>query len=298
MAARTPSVGGGARTGAPVSTLRHSPGSARIAHLAALALAACVGWMCSCASVGAPVSRLAAEWSALSASPAELALLAEETLRTTRSPGAMARAAVAVEKAYDLATGAERGRIAELGCRVYIALSERMGEREWRSLLARRAVNWVARGRRASPDERIWDYHEGAAWGLIASSDLAPGRSLQERVEAPLLKLVDSDEGAGIEQGGSLRILGTLYVSAPPWPAGVGDIDEGFALLERAVHDYAGHPLNHFFIAKAYAKVGHVDAARKAFRRMLAFPREGEWAIIGGPFRLEARQLLRDLRTR
>jgi len=54
-----------------------------------------------------------------------------------------------------------------------------------------------------------------------------------------------------IEDGGPLRVLGILYVRAPAWPLGPGDLDRALELLNRAAEEYPSHPLNHLFLAEA-----------------------------------------------
>lgn len=53
------------------------------------------------------------------------------------------------------------------------------------------------------------------------------------------------------DQGGPLRVLGLLYLMAPPWPQGIGDGDKALTLLRQAAEHYPGHPLNHLFYAQA-----------------------------------------------
>ncbi len=54
-----------------------------------------------------------------------------------------------------------------------------------------------------------------------------------------------------VDAGGPLRLLGTLYLRAPPWPSGPGDGEKALELLEQAVEEHPEHPLNHFFYAEA-----------------------------------------------
>lgn len=64
-----------------------------------------------------------------------------------------------------------------------------------------------------------------------------------------LEKVIELDET--VDEGGALRILGALYLKAPPWPTGPGDLDKALELLERAVEEHPEHPLNHLFMAEA-----------------------------------------------
>jgi len=64
-----------------------------------------------------------------------------------------------------------------------------------------------------------------------------------------LKRAVEMD--AGVDEGGPLRVLGALYLKAPPWPRGPGDMDKALDLLAKAVSQYPNHPLNHYFYAEA-----------------------------------------------
>jgi tetratricopeptide (TPR) repeat protein len=63
------------------------------------------------------------------------------------------------------------------------------------------------------------------------------------------LKIAQKTEG--LDQGGPLRVLGMLYLKAPAWPSGIGDLDKSLELLEKAVKKYPSHPQNFMFYAQA-----------------------------------------------
>jgi len=63
-----------------------------------------------------------------------------------------------------------------------------------------------------------------------------------------------------LEQGGPLRVLGLLYLMAPPWPQGIGDGDRAIKLLASAVEQHPDHPQNHLFYARALWEVEEEDA--------------------------------------
>jgi hypothetical protein len=72
-----------------------------------------------------------------------------------------------------------------------------------------------------------------------------------------------------------------LYVKAPAWPVGPGDLDAGLDLLKQAAGKYPQHPLNHLFYAQALIESDDVPAARRALdqaRALCAPERQGEWA--------------------
>ncbi|TFH41213.1 MAG: hypothetical protein E4G96_05960, partial [Chrysiogenales bacterium] len=54
-----------------------------------------------------------------------------------------------------------------------------------------------------------------------------------------------------LDYGGPLRVLGMLYIKAPAWPSGIGDLDKALDLLRRATEKYPSHPLNYMFYGDA-----------------------------------------------
>jgi hypothetical protein len=98
------------------------------------------------------------------------------------------------------------------------------------------------------------------------------------------------------DQGGPLRVLGLLYVKAPSWPVGPGDLEAALELLRRAVRDYPDHPLNHLYLAYALVDAGERGQARDELllaRKLCEPERFGEWALR---WRDEADQLMEKAR--
>jgi hypothetical protein len=69
-----------------------------------------------------------------------------------------------------------------------------------------------------------------------------------------------ASEKPEIDIGGPLRVLGMLYLKAPAWPQGIGDLDKALELLEKVSTEYPAHPQNHLFYAYALREDG--DNAR------------------------------------
>jgi hypothetical protein len=136
------------------------------------------------------------------------------------------------------------------------------------------AARRVSRG----PDDAEAAYLQAVNLGLYvqAKGMLAVGR-LSELVN--LLKIAGTQPQ--IDDGGPLRVLGLLYVKAPAWPVGPGDLDHGLELLKKASESYPEHPLNHLFYAEALMADGKKAEARVELERTraLATPqRFGDWA--------------------
>jgi tetratricopeptide (TPR) repeat protein len=114
-------------------------------------------------------------------------------------------------------------------------------------------------------------YYHALNLGLIIKIKgiLALGK-LPELVKA--LEL--ARKNPGIDSGGSLRVLGMLYLKAPSWPQGIGDLDKSIEILEESVSKYPAHPQNQMFYAEAMIESESYDkalaAAEKAYN--LAIP--------------------------
>lgn len=54
-----------------------------------------------------------------------------------------------------------------------------------------------------------------------------------------------------LDAGGPLRVLGMMYLKAPAWPSGIGDLDKSLELLDQATKKYPENPQNFMFYAEA-----------------------------------------------
>ncbi|GAB4290144.1 MAG: hypothetical protein Kow0090_03160 [Myxococcota bacterium] len=93
--------------------------------------------------------------------------------------------------------------------------------------------------------------------------------------------LKDANKAPDEDFGGPMRVLGLLYLKAPPWPRSVGDIDAALELLEEAAKRFPSHPQNHIFYAEALFEEGRKDEAKKELElaERLALPELwGEYA--------------------
>jgi tetratricopeptide (TPR) repeat protein len=73
------------------------------------------------------------------------------------------------------------------------------------------------------------------------------------------LKMAQKAES--LDFGGPLRVLGMMYLKAPAWPSGIGDLDKALELFEQAVSKYPVHPQNFMFYAEALIEDDNKDKA-------------------------------------
>ena len=62
-----------------------------------------------------------------------------------------------------------------------------------------------------------------------------------------------------VSSAGPYRVLGMVYLKAPPWPRGIGDGDKALELLQEAVRRSPEYPLNRIFYARALWEVEGED---------------------------------------
>lgn len=70
-----------------------------------------------------------------------------------------------------------------------------------------------------------------------------------------------------LDRGGPLRVAGMLYLKAPSWPQGIGDLEKAIEHLEKAVEGYPSHPLNYLFYAQAVLEDGDKDKAKDVLEK-------------------------------
>ena len=176
-----------------------------------------------------------------------------------------------------------------LGSRLYLNLAERETNQEIREKLASEGVRFAetALAQGASNDGAV-HYYLAANLGLAVRDHPTLAIGNLGRLEDEMKQAVALSPG--IDDGGPMRILGALYLKAPAWPSGIGDLDKALELLEKAVKEYPAHPLNHLFYAQALwaegdeANLSLVKAKFALGKKLLA---EGNWGYNKEPWKKE-----------
>jgi len=202
------------------------------------------------------------------ASPAERALgLVDARSEQARAPGERA-AGLALARCTHLAADSETDDVR------IIALAE-----EGMAALTRASL---------AADDAEAAYVHALNLGLYVR---ARGMMAVGRLSELVARLRLAGQQPALDEGGPLRVLGLLYVKAPGWPVGPGDLEAALELLRQAVRDFPDHPLNHLYLAYALVDAGertqaHAELARA--RDLCRSERFGEWAAR---WRDEAAQL-------
>ena len=82
------------------------------------------------------------------------------------------------------------------------------------------------------------------------------------------------------DMGGPERVLAMVYLRAPGWPTGIGDVDKAVDMLKELCKKYPDHPLNHIFYAEAlWAADGDddIDIIRTQLNQAVSLIKAREW---------------------
>jgi tetratricopeptide (TPR) repeat protein len=148
----------------------------------------------------------------------------------------------------------------ETGARICYLLADRTtADQEKKERYAAEGVRWaeIALTERIEPIGAV-HYYLAVNLGMAVRQHAALAIKNLKRLAEELkqAKKLAPDE----ERGGPQRVLGMLYLMAPPWPKGIGDGDKALEMLEAAVRQYPDHPLNHVFYAQALWDLEEDDA--------------------------------------
>jgi hypothetical protein len=103
------------------------------------------------------------------------------------------------------------------------------------------------------------------------------GMGAAGRVKDVVAALKTAGKRPKTDMGGPLRVLGYLYLKAPAWPLGPGDLDESLALLKDACLGFPSHPLNHIFFAEALIEDDNTEEASTHLNIAKELTRSTDW---------------------
>lgn len=221
---------------------------------------------------------------------AELRQAADHIFHTSRKIDELVRARTALKKAEYLAPDhyGTLWRLARING-VLARIDDRFGE------------SWAQEGRDAADAARRLRPArvEGHLQYAICTGFLARYRPSQaERLSKELISAAELANKADPDYNGgeARRLLGAIYIYAPPWPSGVGDLDEAIDVLEALVKDHPRDPLNLYYLAEAYRHAEQPRDAVRLYRRVRRFPPRGLWRLEGPRYRARAREYITLLR--
>lgn len=164
-----------------------------------------------------------------------------------------------------------------LSSEIALHLAERQAPGADREALAAEGVKLAERSLSAGgKQDAAVHYYLAANLGLAINDHPVQAAENLHRLEDELTLAVKISKA--VDQGGPLRLLGMLYLKAPPWPTGVGDGDKALSLLKESVDEFGDHPLNHLFYAEALFEVDEKTAEAQAEIK------KGQLLLANGPW--------------
>jgi tetratricopeptide (TPR) repeat protein len=119
-----------------------------------------------------------------------------------------------------------------------------------RERFASEGVRWAEGSLKAGDKENGGVYYYLAVnLGIAIKEHPAIALKNLDRLVSSLEKAVELSPD--VNSAGPYRVLGMVYLKAPPWPQGIGDGDKALELLQEAVQRYPDYPKNRIFYAQA-----------------------------------------------
>ena len=159
-------------------------------------------------------------------------------------------------------------------------LAERAGEANDKPTQLKLAEQGIDFGKHAiavDTERKEGYYYLALSYAMRADASPTTGLTLVPTM-IKLLKRADEPVGPGLDYSGPDRVMGQIYLQAPPWPTSVGDVDEAMDHLEDACDDHPEFPENNLALGEAYLKIRKYGDARKHLNRVLAAQPAPDWA--------------------
>ncbi len=202
-------------------------------------------------------------------------------------------ALVALEKARSL--DPRNREVLLLGAQVSRRLGERARSGAEQFKCAEMGLRFTDAGRKRFPKRVDFHYYHASLMGLRVDAYRASAFSGVPKIRAAIAQAVALDRA--FDHAGPLRVLGSLLASVPATTPFNGDIEKGTALLEQAVKLAPTFPLNHYFLAQAYAKDEETAKAAHHYRKVLCAPGSEDWdPVIAAKYRALTTKALRALK--
>ena len=220
-------------------------------------------------------------------SPTELAKLAENKVNWSSSQSALKEACAMSGKAADKAP--KDAKIALQHARHALRLAQTESGIDRPAAVAKEALSSMeAAGIAGEANDAVAAYYHASLSGLVMQAQGLGAAGKLPKLEAEFKR---STGAPGTEQGGPWRAIGMLYLKAPPWPTGIGDIELALENLEKAAKSYGGFPHNHICLARAYADDGSMAEAKQSLDRAENLLASGNWGALETGWRREIAEI-------
>ena len=170
----------------------------------------------------------------------------------------------------DLLRNSESGSVhlSSAGSQICFLLADRTEEDQVkRERFASEGVRWAERALEEN-DQKDGDVHYYLAVNLGIAVKEHPAVAFKnlDRIVSNLEKAVELSPD--VNNAGPYRVLGMLYLMAPPWPQGIGDGDKSLELLQEAVRRYPEYPKNRIFYAQALWELEGEDRQQEVIEQL------------------------------
>lgn len=188
-------------------------------------------------------------------------------------------------------------RRTSLGSRVCLQLAVRDTDPSRREQFASEGVRFAEEALMlGASGVGVVHYYLAANLGLAVRDRLDLAIQNLPRLEREMQRAVELSPD--VDDGGPLRLLGMLYLKAPPWPSGIGDGDKALELLKRAVDQHPSHPLNHLFYAQALWEVegeGRAAQVEAELATGMSLLQKGDWGYNKEPWHREFGEVRKEI---
>ena len=243
----------------------------------------------ACSSVQAPpAGPVHANGGVLPESSAELIALADQIYMSSRKLTQLKRAIASLQKAVKLKPGNYKlmWRYARI-LSVMARYDKTRGEK-W----ATQGKVAAAKAIKLNPKGGEGHIYHSICAGILGKYRLSEAEDLSKEALKSAVQAGNIDPA--YSDGLAARIQGAIYLYAPAWPGGVGDLDEAFELLTKLGQEHPA-PENFYYLAEAHRKTEQNRQAARLYRRVLKFKARGLWRVEGPLFRRRCRQHLKQL---
>jgi|GEM_PF-5218527 len=224
-----------------------------------------------------------------SSSPAVSSVTPDSVEKGLRNGASIEELRTAFRQAGDLAEADTTAEAALLHARAALALSQADTDIDRQAATAAQALASLdAAGLSGDSLSAESAYYRASLRGLVLQAKgLGAAGKLPE-----IVALFERSEGRpGTDGGGPWRALGMLYLKAPAWPAGIGDIGLSLEYLEKAAGQFGAHPHNHICLARARFEDGNREGAATALSRAESLLASANWGARGAAWRREIAEL-------
>jgi tetratricopeptide (TPR) repeat protein len=201
---------------------------------------------------------------------------ADEQMRK-QTPEAMTNALVALDKALTLEKSYESLWRAAKAC-AWLG-DEYDTDNKTAESFVKRGMEYAEQAAKLDPNRVEGHYYRGLTLGQFAWLNKVKARDIVPQVVEATKKAVEADPK--FDHAGPLRLLGSVYAQAPEPPTSVGDHEEGIKMLSRAIQIASAYPQNHLLLGDAYRTDKNLDAAERAYQKVLEStsndPRVNKW---------------------